>query len=328
MKWSVTNRFNAIMPPTAFSYHPDFLAHDTGPGHPECALRLETIHERLERRHILGQTLQLTPEAASLEYIGAHHTASHIKQIAKLSNAKELVALTPDTIGSPATYRTARLATGAVLQAIDVVMEKRAANAFCAVRPPGHHAEYNQVMGFCFFNNIGIAARYLQMKYRIGKVAIIDWDVHHGNGTQHSFEEDASVFFFSIHQSPHYPGTGARWEKGRGPGQGSTLNVPVAAGQGNSEYIKIFRQELRPALDEFKPDFILLSAGFDAHRDDPLGNIQLTEKGYETLTWEVMQMARDHCCGRLVSVLEGGYAFEATAASVETHLQVLMTPQA
>ena len=312
---------------TAFTYHPDFLAHDTGPGHPECAERLETIHQHLERRHILGRILPLTPEAASLEHIRAHHTPAHINKIAQLSTANGPVALTPDTIGSPATFQTACLATGAVLQAIDAVMEKRAVNAFCAVRPPGHHAEFNQIMGFCFFNNIGIGARYLQSKYHIGKVAIIDWDVHHGNGTQHSFEEDPSVFFFSIHQSPHYPGTGARREKGRGPGQGFTLNVPLAAGVGNSEYLKVFRTELRQALDVFKPDFILLSAGFDAHRDDPLGNMQLTEEGFGMLTREVVNLARDHCCGRLVSVLEGGYALAATAASVETHLRVLMDSQ-
>jgi acetoin utilization deacetylase AcuC-like enzyme len=280
----------------------------------------------LERHNTLDEALLLTPEAASIDHIGAHHAPEHIEQIARLSSMDRLVAVTPDTVGSPATYQAARLATGAVLQAIDAVLEGRVDNAFCAVRPPGHHAEYNQVMGFCFFNNIGIAARYLQEQHPTSKVAIIDWDVHHGNGTQHSFEDDPSVFFFSIHQFPHYPGTGTRQEQGRGPGKGFTLNAPVPAGFGDFEYIEIFRQELRPALDAFQPDFILLSAGFDAHRDDPLGNIQLTEDGFATLTREVMQSARDHCRGRLVSVLEGGYAFEATAASVEAHLQVLMAP--
>ena len=170
-------------------------------------------------------------------------------------------------------------------------------------------------MGFCYFNNVGIAARYLQTRHGIERVAIIDWDVHHGNGTQHSFEEDPSIFFFSIHQFPHYPGTGARGERGGGAGSGYTLNAPMPAGSGDSEYLQVFREELRPAMESFEPDFILISAGFDAHRADPLGAIQLTERGFETLTREVLSMAEDYCGGKVVSALEGGYDLEATAGS-------------
>ena len=311
---------------TAFVYHPAFLDHDSGPGHPECPQRLLSILEQLERHHLLSRGLCLTPTQASIESIALNHSPEHIKRIARLSTLGRLIPETPDTMVSPTTYQAARLAAGALQQAIDAIMEGRADNGFCAVRPPGHHAEYAQAMGFCYFNNIAIAARYLQERYQIGRVAIIDWDVHHGNGTQHSFEEDPSVFFFSIHQyaSFFFPGTGALNEKGKGPGLGATLNVPVPPGFPEADYLQVFREELRPVMDRFHPGFILVSAGFDAHRDDPLAHLQLTEQGFENITREVVQLAQDHCQGRLVSTPEGGYDFNATAASVEAHLQVLM----
>ena len=236
----------------------------------------------------------------------------------------KLVPVTMDTLVSSATYEAALLASGAVLQVVDAVAKGRINNGFCAVRPPGHHAERDAAMGFCYFNNVAIAARYAQEVHHFSKIAIVDWDVHHGNGTQHSFESDASVFFFSIHQFPHYPGTGSRREQGIGPGLGTTLNVPVSAGCGDEDYRRIWRRELRPALDQFSPDFIFISAGFDAHRADPLGGILLTEEGFGDLTREVLEIAEDHSCGRVVSVLEGGYDLEATAAAAATHLQVLM----
>jgi acetoin utilization deacetylase AcuC-like enzyme len=312
------------MAPTAFLYHPSFLEHDGGPGHPECPQRLTTVVERLERQGLLSRALRPTPEPSTVESIQRVHAASYVEHLAERSAVGRLVPETMDTMVSPATYGAALLAAGAVQQAVDAVIEGRADNAFCAVRPPGHHAEGAQAMGFCYFNNIAIAARHAQERHRIERVAIVDWDVHHGNGTQHSFESDPSVFFFSIHQYPHYPGTGARHEQGRGPGAGYTLNAPVPAGAGDADYEQIFREELRPALDSFHPDLILVSAGFDAHAADPLSDIRLTEEGFASLTRQVLQIARDHCQGRLVATLEGGYSFDATAAAVQAHLQVLM----
>ena len=314
------------MAPTALVYHPGFLEHDSGPGHPERPERLSAIMERLERNGLLERCVLPTPSEASVESIARVHTPGHVEKVARLSDLDRLVAETPDTLVSPATYRAARLAVGSVQQAVDEVIAGRARNAFCPVRPPGHHAEVNQVMGFCYFNNIAIAARYLQDRHGIEKVAIVDWDVHHGNGTQHSFEEDPSVFFFSIHQFSHFffPGTGARSEQGRGSGIGTVLNAPQPAGQTDADYLRVFREELRPAIDRFEPDFILVSAGFDAHRSDPLANMELSDQGFAEMTREVVGMAADHCQGRLVSVLEGGYDLQALATSVEVHLQVLM----
>jgi acetoin utilization deacetylase AcuC-like enzyme len=203
-------------------------------------------------------------------------------------------------------------------------MDGRADNAFCAVRPPGHHAESDQAMGFCFFNNVAIGARYLRTHYQLDRVAIIDWDVHHGNGTQHSFSADANVFFFSIHQYPHYPGTGAANECGSGPGKGTTLNIPVAAGSGDPTYIAHFEHSLLPELERFQPEFVLISAGFDAHTNDPLGQVNLTTAGFKTLSNLVLQAASDLCGGRVVSTLEGGYDLDATADSVLAHLQALL----
>ncbi len=215
-------------------------------------------------------------------------------------------------------------ATGGALLAVDEVMAGRVTSAFCIHRPPGHHAEYEQCMGFCYFNHVAIAARHLQQRHGLERVVIIDWDVHHGNGTQHCFDEDSSVFFFSVHEHPLYPGTGLREERGIGTGQGHTLNVPVPSGYGDADYEQVFVEELRPAIDAFRPEFILISAGFDAHARDPLSSIRLSEKGFERMTEIVVQLAHQHCQGHLVSVLEGGYDHQATAASAATHLDTLL----
>ena len=308
---------------TVLFYHPDCTRHDSGQGHPERPQRLHSIMEHLETRNLLDQVPVSIPVEAGLASLELIHTSAHIETVSRLAALGRPVAATPDTVVSPSTYRAALLAAGAVQEAIDVVVENRADNCFCVVRPPGHHAEREEMMGFCYFNNVGIAARYLQAQHGIEKVAIIDWDVHHGNGTQHSFEEDPSIFFFSIHQFPHYPGTGSRGERGRGAGSGYTLNAPMPAGSGDSEYLQVFQEELRPAMESFEPDFILISAGFDAHRADPLGAIQLTERGFEALTREVLSMAEDYCGGKVVSTLEGGYDLEATAGSAAAHLGAL-----
>lgn len=311
---------------TALLYHPAFLDHDSGPGHPERPERLVAIMEELEKKGLLQRCVHLTPVEASVEEIVRVHTREHVEHIAQLSELGWLVAERADTLVSPATYRVARLAVGAVLQAAEAVMTGRADNAFCPIRPPGHHAEADQAMGFCYFNNNAIAARYLQVHHGLERVAIVDWDVHHSNGTQHIFEEDPSVFVFSIHQfSPgFFPGTGSRQERGRGRGLGTILNAPQPPGKTDQDYLRVFQEELRPAIDRFQPQFILVSAGFDAHCADPLAGMQLSEEGFAALTQEVVAMAADHCQGRLVSVLEGGYDLGALAASARAHVQVLL----
>jgi acetoin utilization deacetylase AcuC-like enzyme len=217
------------------------------------------------------------------------------------------------------------LAAGGVVNAADAVARGEAGRAFCAVRPPGHHAERSNAMGFCFFNNVAIAAEYLRHQHGIERIAILDWDVHHGNGTQHYFEADPNVFFCSIHQHPDtlYPGTGYAEERGTGAGMGATLNVPMAPGSGDEEYRRAFETTILPALDRFRPEFLLISAGFDAHRADPLGHIKLSTEMFGWMTLHAMELARRHCGGRIVSVLEGGYDLTALADSVQAHLEVL-----
>ena len=308
----------------AFIFHPRFLDHETGPGHPESPARLRAILDQLEGSRLLERTIQLAPVAAAEDLIEAVHTPAHVAAVSRLSEVGSLVAASADTVAGPATYEAALLAAGAVQLGIDAVVSGEADNAFCAVRPPGHHAEREQMMGFCFFNNVAVGARYAQRHHGLERIAIIDWDVHHGNGTQHLFEDDHSVFYFSVHQFPHYPGTGAAEERGRGAGLGTTLNAPVPAGTGDEEFLRIFRELLKPHLDQFAPDLLLISAGFDAHHSDPLGDIQVTDDGFVRLTRELMDVAAGHCEGRLVSVLEGGYAIDPTAVAVRRHLETLI----
>ena len=311
---------------TGLVYHPFFIEHDSGPGHPERPARLAAVMEQLERGGTGGRCIRLTPDEAPQAALERIHTAEHVEHIARLSRLGRLVAETPDTLVSPATFRAARLAAGAILEAVDGVMSGRIDNAFCPVRPPGHHAEMDQALGFCYFNNIAIAARHLQEKHGVERVAIVDWDVHHCNGTQHSFEDDPSVFVFSVHQfSPgFFPGTGGREETGTGPGAGYTLNVPLPPGQTNADYLTVFREQLRPALDSFQPRFVLVSAGFDTHKADPLAGMELTDDAFGELTREVLTIASRHCQGRVVSILEGGYDLTALAASVERHVEALL----
>ncbi len=231
--------------------------------------------------------------------------------------------LDADTQISAASYEIARLAAGGALAGVDAIMNDKADNVFCAVRPPGHHALAEKAMGFCLFNNAAVAARYIQQKYSLNKVLIIDWDVHHGNGTYEIFIDDPSVFYFSVHQFPHYPNSGTEDETGIGEGLGYSLHVTFSGGQGDREYIAAFKEKLLPKAREFAPDFIIISAGFDAHKDDSLSGMQLSAEGFGELTHIISQLADETCNGRIVSVLEGGYNLTALAESVFLHIQEL-----
>jgi acetoin utilization deacetylase AcuC-like enzyme len=308
---------------TGFVYHADYLQHDMGYGHPESPQRLRAIIARLEETGLLADLVRIDPKPATDDWVTQVHTNSYVKALRTRAPHQGYVSLDPDTSMSPGSLNAAYLAAGGVLTAVDAIMDGRVDNAFCAVRPPGHHAEADRAMGFCLINNVAVAARYFQKRYGLERIAIVDWDVHHGNGTQHAFYKDPSVFFFSTHQYPYYPGTGAVDERGEGKGEGFTLNVPLPAGMGDKEYLEIFNHILRPALKAYRPDAIIISAGFDAHRDDPLAGMNLTAEGYRALTKAVKEIAGEHASGRVLSCLEGGYNLAALAASVEGHLRVL-----
>ena len=315
---------NSTAGAVGFLYGDIYLTHDTGVGHPERPARLTGIVEHLKQSGLLAELTLLKPTPASLDWITAVHAPEYVARVEK--NCRERLGYvdTTDAPACPNTYDVALAAAGGVLGAIDAVMAGRIKSAFCAIRPPGHHALKDRAMGFCFFNNVAIAARYLQKKHKLARVLIVDWDVHHGNGTQAIFYEDPTVFYFSAHQSPLYPGTGDADEKGQGKGLGYTLNVALRAGRGDADYRKVFEETLRPAAAAFRPDFVLVSAGFDAAKGDLLGGMKITPEGFAGLTRIVKQIANQSCQGRLVALLEGGYNGDALAASIEAHLRVLM----
>jgi acetoin utilization deacetylase AcuC-like enzyme len=309
---------------TGLVYHPAYLAHDMGAGHPESPNRLRAIMQQLERSGTAERVRRIEPRKAEDEWVTQIHTPSYVAALNKHQPASGRVALDPDTSMSAGSLEAAYLAAGGALAAADAIMQGEVEHAFCAVRPPGHHAESSRAMGFCLFNNVAIAARYVQKRHGLSRVLIVDWDVHHGNGTQHSFEADASILFFSTHQYPHYPGTGRATERGTGAGEGFTINVPMEAGDGNDEYHAVFLNVLLPAAETFKPEFVIISAGFDAHRDDPLAGMGLTEAGYADMTGIVAGIAKRYAGGRLLSSLEGGYDLTALAGSVDAHVKALL----
>jgi acetoin utilization deacetylase AcuC-like enzyme len=310
---------------TGLVYHPAYLEHDMGAGHPESPNRLRAIMQRLQQSGTAAQLTKIEPRKAEEEWITQVHSPNYVAALNHQAPKSGRVSLDPDTSMSPGSLNAAYLAAGGALAAVDAIMSKQVDHVFCAVRPPGHHAETSRAMGFCLFNNVAIAARYIQMKYGLKRMLIVDWDVHHGNGTQHSFEDDPSILFFSTHQYPHYPGTGRATERGKGAGEGFTINIPMEAGEGDDAYHAIFLKALVPAADDFKPDFVLISAGFDAHKDDPLASMGLTEAGYADLTDIVAGIAKHHAQGRMLSSLEGGYNLTALAASVDSHIKALLS---
>jgi len=310
-------------PPTTIVYHPACLGHDTGPGHPERPERLAAIKRRLEAVGLWDALEVIEPAPSPRPALLRVHQEEHLDRVRRACLGAP-ARLDPDTPVSAGSWDAALLSAGGAIAACDAVAAGRAGSAFVATRPPGHHAEADRAMGFCLFNNVAVAARHLQAERGLGRIFILDWDVHHGNGTQRLFEDDDTVFYFSTHQYPFYPGSGACAERGRDRGAGFTLNVPMPAGSGDGEYLAVFRDLLLPALDRFRPEFILISAGFDAHRDDTLAGMRLTEAGYAALTTLVKEAADRLCGGRIVALLEGGYDLRALAASVEAHLRALM----
>ncbi len=311
---------------TGWITHPIYLEHDTGTAHPESPERLIAIEAHLQQTGlyqaltVIRPTLHPKMRQAVLE---VHHPDYVQRLYDSLPQEGGRCHLDPDTPYGFQSLGAAEMAVSGVLEAIDQVMSGNIANAFCAVRPPGHHAETDRAMGFCLFNNIAIGARYLQRHHSLARIFIIDWDVHHGNGTQHCFYNDPTVFYFSTHQYPFYPGTGAKDERGEAEGEGTTLNCPLAAGAGDRELLLAFEKQLAPALANFRPDFILISAGFDAHRDDPLAGLRVTESGFSEMTRIVRAIGQTYCEGRIISCLEGGYNLSALARSVAAHLLVL-----
>ncbi|RKY86637.1 histone deacetylase [candidate division KSB1 bacterium] len=308
---------------TGFVYHPDYLKHIPLFNHPENPERLNAIVSRLKETGQWEKLVHITPEPAEDKWIEEIHSRNYRKYV-KDACKKGVTYLDGDTYISSDSYDIAVLAVGGVLSAVDGIMDDKMKNGFCAIRPPGHHAEKSAGMGFCIFNNVAIAARYIQKKYSLERIAIVDWDVHHGNGTQNSFYTDDSVLYVSLHQFPHYPGTGNKYETGAGKGEGFTLNFPMPAGSKDDDYLEIFREKLIPSLNNFEPQFILISAGFDAHQKDPLSGIFLSDSAYEEMTEMLLEVSEKKSQGRLLSVLEGGYNLNVLGNVISLHIQKLM----
>jgi len=308
---------------TGFVYHPNFLDHNPGKGHPECAERLSVSIDHLHALPWFQQLKSITPVAANLDWIAAVHDMDYVRRARTTCLAGEVCLDSADVGICRDSYEIALMAAGAPLILADEIIMGHLQNGFCLVRPPGHHAEADTALGFCLFNNIAITARYLQKQHGVEKILILDWDVHHGNGTQHTFEEDPTVLYISTHQYPFYPGTGAAHETGRGRGDGATLNCPLPAGSTDINYESILTDTILPKIHAFKPEFVLISAGFDAHRDDPLGQINLSTDFFGWMTERMMEIADQYCNGRIISILEGGYNLQALALCIAEHLRVL-----
>jgi acetoin utilization deacetylase AcuC-like enzyme len=284
--------------------------------HVENAQRLEVIYEALNEKDLKGLWQKVEPRLATAEELRFVHTDSYIQRIAATQH-RSYTSLDADTQTSALSYQTALLAAGGFMNLVEAIWKGDFKNGFALVRPPGHHAEADRAMGFCLFNNVAVGARYLTNVLGARRVLIVDWDLHHGNGTQHSFEKDNDILYFSTHQFPHYPGTGRHYEVGEGRGEGFTVNVPLSYGHGDETFMQIFTRLLRPIALQFQPDFILVSAGFDTHYLDPLGGMRVTEQGFAAMTRILKDIAKTCCGGKLALTLEGGYHLEALRNSVK-----------
>ena len=296
------------------------LAHDQGRGHPESPARLQAILTRMHARPVAGTRWQ-APQPATRAQIGRVHAPAYIDFVDAVRG--QTVHIDEDVAMAPGSTDASYLAAGAAIEAVTAVMQGAADNAFALVRPPGHHAEVDRAMGFCVFANVAIAAEHALQVLGAQRVLVVDWDVHHGNGTQHVFEARDDVLVFNAHQWPHYPGTGGHHEQGRGAGVGYTINAPLPGGLGDGDYASLFREVLRPVAESFRPDLVLVSAGFDAHRDDPLGGMAVTAEGFAGLCGVVREIAGHSAGGKLVLVLEGGYDLAGLADSVHACVEVL-----
>ena len=310
-------------------YDERFLLHDTGPNHPENPERLIPVIRDLKNNdQITSNTVWPNFEVATAEELSLVHSKEYIelvdRQVSQLNNNMAFLS-TGDTPISKDSNLVAKLAVGAGLEAVDQIMAGNLSSAFALVRPPGHHASSSIGMGFCVYNSIAVVARYLQKKYGLERILIVDFDVHHGNGTQDIFYEDNSVFYFSVHQHPLFPGTGRPNERGEGEGEGYTLNVELPKGSGNNEVIRAFNLQLRPAMDQFRPEFVLVSAGFDAHLGDPLGQLNYTNDGYGVVAEILQDISQKYADGRTLYMLEGGYNAENVSQSVQKILNVLIS---
>jgi len=304
---------------TLYLSHPDCLNHDNGFGHPERPDRLRAVDRVLEDE-IFQPLIREQAPLGTLEQAALAHPVAYVEAIAAAAPSEGTVALDADTAMSPGSLTAALRAVGAATLAVDEVVEGKVKNAFCGVRPPGHHAEKDKAMGFCLFGSAAIAARHAQEKHGLERVAVVDFDVHHGNGTQDIFWDDKSLFYASTHQMPLFPGTGAASETG----VGNIVNAPLAPGAGGDEFREAFDVAILPELERFAPDLVIISAGFDAHTRDPLANINLVERDFAWVTKRLMDVADAGCGGRVVSLLEGGYDLQGLALSAAAHVRALM----
>jgi acetoin utilization deacetylase AcuC-like enzyme len=314
------------MKKTGFLFDERYLIHDTVPYHPEVSDRLLAAYQGIKTAGLLEKLVLFKGVRADLKWVEQVHDPAYIARFGDACVAGKKELDTPDCQMCAETYEIALLAVGGILDALRRMMEGEIDNAFCPVRPPGHHAEHNKAMGFCYFNNVAIAARYLQKQWGIGRVGIVDFDVHHGNGTQHLFEEDPTVFYYSIHQHPSFafPGTGREFEEGVGAGAGYTKNSPVLPGQGDEEYRRLIIRDLIPAFETFQPEVILVSTGFDAHEDDEMADMRVTTEGFSWIMETIVGLADTHAGGRLVSILEGGYSLQRLPELVGNHVRILL----
>jgi acetoin utilization deacetylase AcuC-like enzyme len=301
-----------------FVYDRLFLEHRTPAGHPERPERLSAVIEHLQRTGFWDRLYHLAPRPGTVDDLARVHSREYIAFVRETCRAGGGVLDEGDTHVSSLSYDAALLAAGGIITAIDALLDGEVDGAFCAVRPPGHHAGRERAMGFCLFNTIAVGGAYARERRGVGRVAIVDWDVHHGNGTQQIFEQDGSVLFISVHQYPFYPGTGGASEGGKGPGEGATINIPLPEGSDENSYREVFEAQIIPAVEKFAPGLLLISAGFDAHREDPLAGMRLEDRSYALFTSELCTLAPT------VSLLEGGYHPGALARSVEAHLGALL----